>query len=250
LARGGGSLEDLQAFNSESLARAIFKSNIPVVSAVGHETDFTISDFVADLRAPTPSAAAEMIVPVKADLISRCQELTGSLIKIIVSYIEYLRDKTSELDTRLVDPKKKVQDLRLRTDDLTFRIASALGRLVNKKHEGHRWLIKQLEYNSPISRVQNNKATLYQINNNIQLYMDKIVKEFRSNLNGLNGKISALNPQSVLDRGYSITQTIPENTVVTDTGMVNIGQDLNVLLAKGSLKCSVKGKNWHGEKNI
>ena len=117
VARGGGSLEDLQAFNSELVARAIFSSHIPVVSAVGHETDFTIADFTADLRAPTPSAAAELIVPVKDDLVRLIQGITGTLRTSITQRLRLLRERNIRVSGRLVHPKRQIADYRLRLDD-------------------------------------------------------------------------------------------------------------------------------------
>jgi exodeoxyribonuclease VII large subunit len=248
LARGGGSLEDLQAFNSETVARAIFRSNIPVVSAIGHETDFTIADFVADLRAPTPSAAAEIIVPVKADLQKRCHELMQYLCNRISNYIEYLRKCLSHVDKQLVDPQKKVYDLRLRTDDLTERIIRSVQQLRNQNRERLLWRIHRLYSNNPIIYIEKNRVMLEQKYTNTLLFIKKYFNEKRATLQGLVGKLDALSPRSVLERGYSITQSLPGESIIMDANAVDINQKLRVLLAKGSLTCQVKRKKTTWQK--
>ncbi len=135
LARGGGSLEDLQAFNSEKVARAVFASEIPIISAVGHETDFTVADFVADLRAPTPSAAAELAVPLKSDLVRHCSRLSMSLNESFYRYIRHRRKLLGNMSERLVHPAKKIQAFRLKTDDLTARLIRIFVNKVRQKRE-------------------------------------------------------------------------------------------------------------------
>ena len=131
LARGGGSIEDLCAFNDEALARVIFSSPIPIVSAVGHETDFTIADFVADLRAPTPSAAAEIAVPAKDELRDRLHFLKQKLYQSSVSQLKLLNKQVDSLSLRIVHPKRRLQDWRLRLDDHTSRMTL----LIREGHE-------------------------------------------------------------------------------------------------------------------
>lgn len=197
LARGGGSLEDLQAFNSETVARAVFLSEIPIISAVGHETDFTIADFVADVRAPTPSAAAELAVPVKNDLKRELARLRRRLKRQFRKYVEYRRVSLNGLSERLTDPKKQITDLRLKTDDLTGRLVRVFTNRMTQKREHLLWRTERLR---------------------------------------------ALGPLSVLSRGYSITRTLPDETLVRDSETVSNGQKLEIILATGSLICRVEGK--------
>lgn len=151
LARGGGSLEDLQAFNSERVARAIFASEIPIISAVGHETDFTIADFVSDLRAPTPSAAAELIVPLKQDLEAKCARLSEELKSRFRRYIADRRTVLNHLSKRLTDPKKRIQELKLKTDDLSARLVSVFISSIRRKREDISWRLERLHALSPLA---------------------------------------------------------------------------------------------------
>jgi len=242
LARGGGSLEDLHAFNSEDVARAIFSSKIPVISAVGHETDFSISDFVADLRAPTPSAAAELAVPLKQDLKQKQNELSMILTARFLRYIEFFQATVNGFAARLVDPRKKIGDFRLRTDDLTSRLVRIFISKIAQKRERLEWRIENLHKNSPLIKAQEADEKLehmiYNLLTYMRIYIDKKCFSFRE----LTTKLHTLSPNAILDRGYSITRTIPDGIIVKDPETVHMGQDLELTLAKGSLICGVKGK--------
>ncbi|NQT69872.1 MAG: exodeoxyribonuclease VII large subunit [Desulfobacteraceae bacterium] len=242
LARGGGSMEDMHAFNSEDVARAIFASNIPVISAVGHETDFSIADFVADLRAPTPSAAAEMAVPVKHELKNRCSELTRFLTVRYFRYIDNLQTVIKGLSQRLIDPQKKIDDLRLRIDDLTSRLVRICVNNLAQRRERLMWRTESLYKNSPLMQSKIAYDKLEQININLLIYIKIYLDKKQYSLRELSARLHSLSPAAILDRGYSITSTHPEGVVVRDPHAVAIGQDLEVMVAKGSLFCRVKGK--------
>lgn len=242
LARGGGSMEDLHAFNSEDVARAIFASTIPVISAVGHETDFSIADFVADLRAPTPSAAAEMAVPQKHDLKRRCSELSIRLTARFSRYIENLHKVIKGLAERLIDPKKKIGDLRLRNDDLTARLLRSFANNLAQRRERLIWRVESLLKNSPFIQIHKLNEKIEYINDNMLIYLRILLDNKSFLFREVSARLHALSPYAILDRGYSVTRTFPEGVVVRDPKAVTIGQDLEVLVAKGSIFCSVKGK--------
>ena len=250
LARGGGSLEDLQAFNSEPVARAIFGSRIPIVSAVGHETDYTIADFVADLRAPTPSAAAELVVPEKSELQRRCKDALTHLKTKFLHYFRELNLVLSEISKRLIDPRRKLADFRLRLDDLYDRFNRVFDRRIRREREYLGFWQDRLDANNPRVFTLKSKKRLEQINQNliksllIYNHSKKIITR------ELSAKLEALNPLAILARGYSVTRTIPAAAVVKDSQVVALGQELEVMLAKGRLICRVKGKTNDGEKNI
>ncbi len=251
LARGGGSLEDLQAFNSEMVARALFSSKIPIISAVGHETDFTIADFVADLRAPTPSAAAELVVPNKQDLLKTCEMLTKQLQIGINQYLDHAKSHLSELSRKLIDPKKRIQDLRLKTDDLLARLSRVISQELQNKQERLTFQTRYLYSVSPLTTTKNSKEKLNQNYDNLTKSFDNFLSKYRHKLYELEGKLHALSPDAILKRGYSITRTFPEHQIVTDSGNVSIGENLEILLSKGSLNCVVEGKpNYAVKKDI
>jgi exodeoxyribonuclease VII large subunit len=250
VARGGGSLEDLQSFNAERVVRSVFESQIPVISAVGHETDYTITDFVADLRAPTPSAAAELAVPVKNELLRIVNNNFVAIEFRVCHLIERFRRNLVDLAKGLVDPKKQIQDWRLRIDDFTARLSRNFLRLLGRKHEQYQWWYDRLVANSPASQV-------YNINIEIEQYLYKLLKTYDKQfenktalLRELRVRLEALSPIAILERGYSITRTIPDSKVVLNPRMVSINQDLEVMVAKGTLTCRVKGKFENGPKNF
>ena len=250
LARGGGSLEDLQGFNSEVVARSIFNSVVPIVSAVGHETDFTIADFVADLRAPTPSAAAEIIVPLKKELHKRIQKYTLGLEAGFKRHLMQCRSFLREISARMLDPKRKIYDLRLKIDDCTGRLNRMIFNNLIQNRERYGWRLERLFLNNPLSYINILREKLTKTNNKLLNLLLFYYNNRRHSCKELTSKLGALNPSAILDRGYSITRTIPDAAVVRDARRVNIEQTLEVLLAKGSLRCRVKRKFEDAKKNV
>jgi exodeoxyribonuclease VII large subunit len=240
LARGGGSLEDLHAFNSETVARAIFSSRIPIVSAIGHETDFTIADFVSDLRAPTPSAAAEMVVPEKSELDRRIREFSSSLQKRLMSCHRTISAHYMGIFKRLVHPQKKIQDHRLRIDDLAARNARAFHQLVRHKVLDFQGKSDRLLHLNPIRNVPVYKQILDKNNYKLFNSMMKLVEQKKSAYRRLSLALDALSPLAILSRGYSIVRRLPEGMIVRDAGGVAPGQLLEIRLYKGSLLCRVE----------
>jgi len=243
LARGGGSLEDFHAFNSEEVARYIFSSKIPVISAVGHETDFTIADFVADLRAPTPSAAAELAVPLKDDLERRCTQNSVALRTTIINKLSQLRNYLNNISDRMKDPKKRIHDLRMRTDDYTLRLTRIFINKLQQRRERLIWRIDKLYSNNPFIRINKINEELEQKTYKLLNYMNIYISMRHSLLRELTAKLHALSPIAILSRGYSITRTIPDAAVVSDPRKVYIGQDLEVMVSKGTLYVNVQSKN-------
>ena len=242
LARGGGSLEDFHAFNSENVARAVFSSKIPIISAIGHETDFCITDFVADFRAPTPSAAAEIAIPFKKELSRKITDISEVLTTRFLWYFGHLQTVLKEMSNRLIHPNRKITDLRLKTDDMLGRLNRSFKNSLLKHQERFWWRMERLISNNPSIKIRLLKDKLNIKNSNIKIYIQILLSKKRSILRELEAKLNTLSPEAILARGYSITRTIPDAAVIRDPQEVSIGQDLEVMVAKGAFICSVKRK--------
>ncbi len=250
LARGGGSLEDLQAFNSEVLARAIFASNIPIVSAIGHETDFTIADFTADLRAPTPSAAAELVVPDRQALIRQYEALFYRLRSVISTYLSFRKNRLVQLTRNLRSPQKRIQDLRLRIDDHSERLRLALDRQIHKQRQLLNFYQHRLLSVSPRIRCNQTKILLEKYISSVHNHAFNIFKINQMRLQALIGKLLTLDPTAILNRGYSITRSLPKKAIVRRNTDVAIGQMVEVLLSKGVITCHVEGTYPNDEEKL
>ncbi|MEE4607894.1 MAG: exodeoxyribonuclease VII large subunit [Desulfobacteraceae bacterium] len=240
LARGGGSLEDLQAFNSEPVARAIAASALPVVSAVGHETDFTIADFVADLRAPTPSAAAEIVVPLKTELAGGIRHLTDLLHGRMRARLDLHRARVGEMTARLNVTRRRIDEARLRLDDLAARMARSLRQRAAYQRQRMQWLEARLATAHPRQQVARMRERLAAETDRLLSAHRLFIARRRQALDPLAARLAALSPLAVLARGYSITRRLPDHAVVSDASTVEAGANLEILLARGRLKARVR----------
>jgi exodeoxyribonuclease VII large subunit len=240
IARGGGSLEDIAPFNDEALAREIFRSSIPIVSAVGHETDFTICDFVADLRAPTPSAAAELIVPQRLELISQINTLRQRIISGFCHHLEDNKDQLASLQERLKDPRRFLINLKINLDDLKERLTLAFYHEKQNLSNELRQLELRLRYQSPAIKIRERKILLSNrqkdLLNNFSNRLTSLKERFKKD----SAVLESLSPLSVLQRGYSITRSIASGAIVRQTACLNIGDDVNVRLAKGEFNAKIE----------
>ena len=240
IARGGGSLEDIAPFNDEALAREIFRSSIPIVSAVGHETDFTICDFVADLRAPTPSAASELIVPEWMELTAKINILKQRLIAGYCRHLKNRRDKIAGLQERLKDPRRFLINLQIHLDDLRERLGAALHHKKQNQYNDLRQLELRLRHQSPARQINEKKILLKNIQkyifNNFSYHLAVLKEKLQKN----SAVLESLSPLGVLQRGYSITRSMDSGMIVRQAADLSVGEDVNIQLAKGNFNAKIE----------
>jgi exodeoxyribonuclease VII large subunit len=239
LARGGGSAEDLWCFNDQGLARAIAACRVPVISAVGHETDFTIADFVADRRAPTPSAAAEIAVPVAADLQIELQVLGRRLARATQGEIRGSRLLLERLRGRLPPGRRLVEERRQLLDELSARASNALSANLRRRRDLLRGFEARLLRAHPQRRIADQRAALVRLERRLGGAASARIGSRRRALEALTGKLQTLSPLSVLERGYSLARR-PDGTLCTSAAAVRPGERLEVLLRDGEVGTRVE----------
>jgi len=239
LARGGGSLEDLWAFNEEPVARAIAACRVPVISAVGHETDFTIADFVADLRASTPSAAAEHAVPVADELRDELFVLHRRVVRAVEAQLHAGRLALERGQARLGDPRRLLDQRRQRLDDFAGRGAGALRRRLAGERTRLRDVELALYRGHPQRRIAHQRAALLTLARRLESAAAAAITRRRRALEAATGKLDALSPFKVLDRGYSLARG-PDGHLVTRAGQVQPGDALRVTLRDGEIESRVE----------
>jgi len=239
LARGGGSLEDLAPFNDEGVARAIFASRIPVISAVGHETDFTIADFVADLRAPTPSAAAEMVLPLKRDLIAFVKALHLRMIQQHQRRMQRFQEQVLALTDRLKDPKRGLTDIRLRIDDALERMQRAFKNQTELRRQVLLQQESQLRHAGPRGRIRDAQFILENLRKNMIAGTLKGLESLKNKLYTHMTVLYSLSPLTVLSRGYAIVRRLPDGRIVRKASEVSEESTVEVKVASGRFEAKV-----------
>lgn len=244
IARGGGSAEDLAAFNHEGLARAVSTSGIPVISAVGHETDFTIIDFVADLRAPTPSAAAEMVIQSRQELDEQLMGLHRRLEKATRYRLLLARQNLVELAqhgafARMMDLIHRRQQ---RLDDLLYRIAHAERDVLERQRRKYETLSAAVRHYDLRRVLMGIGKELGSQTSAMGAAMRNFVLTKRLRLEHLVAQMEALSPLAILDRGYALVFDA-DGKLVKNAGQVKTGDEINTRLAEGIITSTVKSKN-------
>lgn len=237
LCRGGGSIEDLWAFNDEALARAIFACPIPVVAGIGHETDFTIADFVADRRAPTPTAAAELASPARAELLTRLSQLRQSLLRQIQFALETRAQRVDSLTGRLQSPADRLAAVSARIDATRARLGAAIAQCSHDAQWRLSHAAQRLAAAVPNLTLLQQKAA--QLEAALRRAAPRRLATLSENLERLVLGLSHLNPAAVLERGYAIARSA-DGSVVRDSATIRAGDLLELSFARGGASVRVE----------
>ncbi|OZI19353.1 exodeoxyribonuclease VII large subunit [Bordetella genomosp. 9] len=236
LVRGGGSIEDLWSFNDEGLARAVADSAIPVISGVGHETDFTIVDFVADVRAPTPTAAAELACVPRLDLYNQVMRLAGYLVRAQERQLERLAQRLDRATGQLTSPGQRLAHQRERLATLRHRLMSAWAAPQARRRARIDLLLAKLLHRGP--DLERARDRLRDRMRRLQSAQGRLLEQRRARLASLATQLRAFDPQNVLARGYSLVRDERGN-VVRDAAVLAPGQSLQVRFSQGSADVTV-----------
>ena len=238
VARGGGSLDDLQAFNSEAVARSIHQCSIPIISAVGHETDISISDFVADMRAPTPTAAAEMLSPDTRELTRAIKNLESRILNLMESRIITLRQTIDYLGSRLIHPGDKLTNHKKQRQHLVWQLTIlARHNMANNKLQ-LKSCASNLKLYSPLNKVLQTRQTLELLHQAILTNTQNKLNTLTNTTSRIQGHIALMSPQNTLDRGYAIVQN-SDRKVITRHQDLSAGELLEITVSSGKFNASV-----------
>lgn len=248
IGRGGGSIEDLWPFNEEMVARAIAASSIPTISAVGHEIDFTISDLAADLRMPTPSAAAEWVVGRLEKFHRDLHGCRDRMAHVLEQRVETIALKLKFLESRITHPKRRLENLKLLLDDRVGRIERAVNRGIERRSTIHAHLRDRLLYLNPDAQIQKRRAELNRECKELMLQQQRILDGCLLSFQRTASRLEALSPLGVLNRGYSITYRAADRKIIRKSSEVASGEKVIVRLAEGRLDCSVENSKADDER--
>ncbi|MGH2318114.1 exodeoxyribonuclease VII large subunit [Planococcus sp. SE5232] len=237
--RGGGSIEDLWAFNEEAVARVIFDSRIPVISAIGHETDTTIADFVSDLRAPTPTAAAELAVPSQAELLERVTSYRSQMYRTVSGAVNQQKQALNRMTSSfpLAYPERLYRPFIERVERATDSLQRESLQQLNRSKERYRTLDQQLKSRVPLQRIRQSETDVTELARRLDYQMNQLLKNRSQQLSSAIRTLDALSPLKIMDRGYSIPYI--EGAVVKSVSQVKVGDRLTMAMQDGTILTTV-----------
>ena len=239
LTRGGGSIEDLWSYNNEHLARTIYASRIPTVSAVGHETDFTIADFAADCRMPTPSAAAELVSQDQGELVHRVGQLERQLRQQWYKHLQHQQLDVARLQALLKHPGQSLNDQSQRLDHIQARLEQAALKNLQTKHGRYNQRQASLLSSNPNVFIKSHTRHVMQLSQRLTTAQKSSLSQQSQRFSSLATQLNQLSPLHTLSRGYSVTQN-EQGTVITETGQINAKQKLKLSLVDGHAMVKVE----------
>ena len=244
LARGGGSLEDLWAFNEEMVAKAIFKSRLPIISGIGHETDTTIADYVADLRTATPTAAAEHSTPDSQQWLGQFQAFEHHLSQLIQSKLQQ-RSRHLEWLTKNLNqqhPGKQLQIKSQRLDELECRLNSTLQNQLSQANSRLKAQHAQLWQYNPAHKLQDLKNQYINLNNRLNTNIKTTLHDYQQKFSYLSQTLNIVSPLATLHRGYTLTSD-DQDTLISSTEQIKVGQNIKTRLKSGSFSSQIQEIN-------
>ncbi|MBE0602688.1 MAG: exodeoxyribonuclease VII large subunit, partial [Deltaproteobacteria bacterium] len=240
--RGGGSIEDLWAFNEEEVVRALARSPVPTISAVGHETDFTLSDFVADLRAPTPTGAAQAAVPDRVELLERVAALSLRMRRAETHQRDTARREWRIAAGRLADPRPILQGKRYALGEQEASLAESARTAVRDRRERLERLSASVRIHSPAAWVSARRGEVAVLRSRAEAGIDSRKRRLRARIDLLSGKLAVMDPKAVLTRGYSIALDRSTGKAVRSVSEVRPGGALDILVSDGAFGAVVEGE--------
>lgn len=239
LSRGGGSIEDLWAFNNEALARAIFDCSLPVVSGIGHEIDFTIADFVVDQRAATPSAAAELVSPDQLHITQTVSRQQSRLIQILQGQFNTLKQNISHLEKRMPHPATRLENNAQKLDALYARMEHLIKSTVTQRRNRLHDQLITINKHSPLQRLQFYFERYEQMNRRLHQATNHLRKNLDSQLQTVARALNTVSPLATLNRGYAIVQKYDNQQIVRDAGQLVSGDEVLARFSQGQARCTV-----------